>query len=280
MSSSLAVLVDRMEAEGPIDPASVDFTVNHPDVVNGLAGYAIAFGEAVEIEVPTTAEIVRTILPNMSESKARFVDIWDLQETQHGVLLGGLREAVGAPPLPTRSTVPAVMKFLGMLSKVTPGMHDIVDAVYLIEGALGEKETFIFYNQLRKKLNGEGEEEPLGNILGKIASQEAIHLAYYIQSSLEISEALSPWQTSFVRELVERSYTPVGVRISKRDVERRRQFGHTALIMTEDVGVQRYTDPVEQLFRYLTGIVDDNPNPFLRKRYEECIEAYSESIAA
>lgn len=278
MTLTLLDRIERLEAEGPIDVSTIDPTVNNPPLVKQRFGPAISYGEGVEIEVPTTAKVVRTILPNMSEEQARFVDIWDIQETEHGVLLAIPREACDIEPIPNRDSVPALMKLTGSLAKVSPGAHDMIEMIYLTEGAGGELETLLFYLGLKEGLT-EIDEIPAATLVGKIATQEAAHLAYYRQGARKKAEELTPWQLHFVQQFILRTYMPVGVRISKRDVERQRNFGEVAVLMGDER--RDFTiDQVEKLARTLLKLVEENPDPFLRRRYQQCIEEYEESIAA
>lgn len=279
MAVTLMQRIERLEAEGPIDPNSLDFSVYNPNLVRDRLAQHLAYSQAVEIEVPNTANVVRTILPNMSDEEARFVNIWDEQETQHGVLLGVPVEVCGIDPLPTREVVPPAMKLAGLIARVSSGMHSIVEIIYLAEGAMGERETLGFYKNLGKELNELGE-LPLSKVVGKIASQEAAHLGFYKQAAREMLANLRPWQVRFAKQFIERTYMPVGVRVGALHEERRRQFGHTALDSLQRVSLEELTLPIEKLARDLLGNAKDDLKPFVRKRYEECIEAYTESVAA
>lgn len=278
MATTLLDKIERLEAEGPIEISSMDFTIEDPEVVRTALAYPLAYSEAVEIEVPITAEVVRTILPHMSKQKARFIDIWDMQETVHGELLGVSRRQLGIAPLATRDVIPGIMKFVSLLARVSPGMHDVTEMVYLTEGAMSERETLLFYNHFRDRLKAIGE-VPMAGLVSSIARQEAAHLAFYMQAANEKRDDLSDRQLAFVQRFIEASYMPVGVRNSHSGRERQRHFGRVALDISGNKP-ETFTDPVEALARDLLGIVEDTPNTFLRKRYWQCIEEYQESVAA
>jgi hypothetical protein len=278
MPITLREKIVRLENEGPIDPSTVDFTVDNPEILKAEMGQSLAYGEAVEIEIPTTANVIRTILPNMDEEEARFIDIWDIQEAQHGVLLAVTREECDIEPLETRDTIPGVMKVLGKITGLTSGLHDAVEMIYLTEAALGEKETLLFYRRLEKEILERGE-NPTADLMRRIGSQEAAHLSYYIQAAREKRERLKPMQLAMIGRFIETTYSPVGVRMSRKDTTRLLHFGHAALELTDGV-VTTVTDPVEKLARDLLGTLAGSSKPFLRKRYLHYIEEYKDSIAA
>lgn len=241
-------------------------------------GGLFAFAQAVEIEVPNTANVVRTILPNMSDELASFVDEWEHQEVVHGELLGEVLDKLGITHLPTRDKIPASMRFTGKLAKVSPAMHDVVEHIYLVEAAMSERETEGVYQNGSKKLLELGEDALGLTVVGKIGRQEAAHLGFYRLAAQNQKTHLKPWQVRFAREFIERTYMPVGVRVGPLHKDRQRRFGEVAQELTGG-DVVSFTDPVEGLARDLLNANGGELKPFVRRRYEECIEEYKAQVA-
>src|SRR5687768_7974153 len=117
--------INRIIGEGVIPQGGVDFTINNPDLVRDCFGSNVVFAQTVEIEVPTTADSIRTLLPNMSGELSGFLAAWQLQETEHGVLLGRHMDDLSLTGLPTMDKVPPSMRLAGFMGRLSAGMHDL-----------------------------------------------------------------------------------------------------------------------------------------------------------
>ena len=278
---TLTKKIDRIEAEGGIEVGAVDFTINDPDAVRASFEPHLVFAQTVEIEVPTTAQGIRTLLPNMHSELARFLDAWEAQETQHGRLLGIHLYQLGLNNLPIRDKVPPSLRLAGKIAGFSPGMHNMVELIYAHEGSLVERETSGFYGLWSEGLHAIGEPALAETLVRPIGKQEAGHLGVYRQIAKETWPQLSSYQQWLARELITRTYMPPGVRVGSRGQERRSALGHAILLSSggnEEV-IRRVTDPVERLAAELFEISVDDMPPFLRKRYLEAIDEYRASQA-
>ncbi len=214
-TDTAARLVDHVERLGaehpPIDLASVDFTVRQPDVLRERFGGVLDYMARTELEVERNVLELATLLPEPPEVDRRFfADVWQPQETQHGLILDELQVRIGRPPATTDlDTVSAKIKILGALAHLTPA-QDVVRMLYYLTGMTTERSALLAYHQLHDGVVELGETAIADTIVAPIRRQEPGHYAFYQISARGLWAQLTSWQKWLVRRLRDASFSPVG----------------------------------------------------------------------
>ena len=270
--------IDLLEQEGPIEPATINLTVEDPDMMRRLFAHYYTYSQVVEHEVPASEDMVRVIVPNMDVVFDRFLNVaWVPLEKGHDVALGLSMDHLQIDRIPPRQKVTEAMKLLGRLAKISPGLHDTTEFVVATYMALGELETEKFYSEWGHNLRHRGE-IPQGQLMHRIARDEGGHLHFLKDYAHEKKHYLKPWQLRIGQIVIEHGYGPVGTHRGNDDMARRRHMGHLAFSVAGD-NVEGFTNPVEHLARELLE-VSGHMNPFVTRQYKNCIEAYRRGIPA
>lgn len=268
--------VDRIAQSEPIDPNSIDYTLNDQALVRKVFGVLLPFPQATEAEVPTSEKIVRTLLPNMDGEHNRYWKVWLAQEGPHAPIIGKFMEEAGIAKLPLRQTVRPTMQFAGRLARISPGIHDALQLTVSTYSGIGEAETVVYYMKAQKLAQDIGE-FPLSNALDRILEDERGHKAAFTVDVREQLKQMKPWQLRLRRKVL-REYSPIGTHKGKKDEARRRQLGRIAFILGGD-DINTLLTPIENFAGDLLEIIGDHPNPNIRRAYEECVEEYLQEEA-
>jgi hypothetical protein len=143
---------------------------------------------------------------------ATFLACWFYEETFHGRALARLLAAAGAPATPRqRSRLPWPARFqeraLGLVSRAWP---DFV-GVHMAWGAINELTTLTGYQRLV-----ELDPHPvLGELLARIARDEARHFAFYYHQAAR--RLANPRARRVARVLVDRFWAPVGTGVQPEE---------------------------------------------------------------
>src|SRR6187431_2979202 len=141
----LADHVDRLGLEHPpIDLASVDYSVRRPDLFNERFGHVLDYMARVELEVDRNVLELTTLLPDPPEIDQRFyAEVWQPQETRHGLILDQLMVHLGRPCAETDLTsVGTKMKILGALAHLDP-FQDVCRMLYYLTGMSTERSAVL-----------------------------------------------------------------------------------------------------------------------------------------
>jgi hypothetical protein len=204
--------VERLGAEHPPIPlAAVDFTVRRPGVLRERFGHVLDYMARVELEVERNVLELTTLLPDPPEVDRRFyADVWQPQETQHGLILDELQVRIGRPPAtPDLDTVSVKMKVLGALGHLSP-VQDVSRMLYYLTGMATERTAVLAYNQLHDGVEELGETAVARTVVAPIRRQEPGHYAFYQMSARGLWAQLAGWQHWLVRRLRAVSFAPVG----------------------------------------------------------------------
>ncbi len=262
----------RIHDDAVLDICVADEVLN-PGLVAAELGLAFQYSCAVESEVPESADVIRTVLPNMSDDLSTFFDVWEEQEVAHGAAQRRLLKIIGLDPRACVNKTSVVHKAAGKIASISPGFHDITEYTVLVYAALGERETQMAYGRISHKLTELGEVGLAQKLVVPTNHQEGLHLAYYRAAILERHQRLSSWQLRAASTFIELTYMPVGVQRNNRD--RKRQFGEMMLTIVE-------ADPVEPAIQTqklaATLLVGAEPRtPFLERRYKQCLDELTRS---
>jgi hypothetical protein len=208
-------LVDHVERLGaehpPIDLASVDFTVRRPHLVRERFGRVLNYMARVELEVERNVLELATLLPDPPEVDRHFyADVWQPQETQHGLILDQLQVRIGTQPATADlQTVSAKIRILGTLAHLTP-VQDVVRMLYYLTGMTTERSAVLAYHELHDGVVELKETAIADTIVTPIRRQEPGHYAFYQMSARGLWAQLASWQRWLVRHLRQASFAPVG----------------------------------------------------------------------
>ncbi|WP_336923333.1 GTP-binding protein LepA [Aquipuribacter sp. SD81] len=239
--------LDRMEAEGPIDLAAVDYSVRDARVVREELGPSLDYFARVEREVERNVLELQVLLPQADDTTRRFIRVWEEQELPHGWVFDRLQAEVGLPPSqPELTAISRSLRVAGALAHL-PGVHDALMFLYLSVGAMHERLTAVGYDLLRKRLVALGARGFAETAVGPIRGQESTHFAYYRNSALLHRQRLSPWQLHLCRVVRTRTYRPIGATTPANAAA----FGRVAGALAGDAGVDRFVSPVQRVAQEL-----------------------------
>ncbi|WP_244930743.1 GTP-binding protein LepA [Nocardioides sp. W7] len=208
----LARHVDRLEAEHPpIDLGSVDWTVRRPVEFEERFGHVLDYMARVELEVDRNVLELMTMLPDPPEIDRRFyADVWQPQETRHGLILDRLQVELGRPSAEADLTsIGSKLKVLGALGR-WPAFQDVSRMIYYLTGMATERSAVLAYNLLHDGVVEMRESAVAETIVAPIKRQEPGHYAFYQLSARGLWAELAGWQKWFVRRLRTLSFAPVG----------------------------------------------------------------------
>ncbi|MGB0100416.1 MAG: GTP-binding protein LepA [Nocardioides sp.] len=212
VEARLADHVDRLGLEHPpIDLATVDFTVRRPQLLNERYGHVLDYMARVELEVDRNVLELTTLLPDPPEIDRRFyADVWQPQETRHGLILDDLQVHLGRPNAEADlSSVGAKIKILGALAHLD-AVQDVCRMIYYLTGMATERSAVLAYNLLHDGVVDLGEDAIARTVVAPIRRQEPGHYAFYQLSARGLWAQLAGWQRWLVRHLRRLSFAPVG----------------------------------------------------------------------
>ncbi len=274
----------------PLRIDDVDWSIKDPEYLHNRLGRTFRNFQRVEQEV--NEDVLEALLPNLSEQKTDFIRIWKQQENPHGDLFAELRLQLGdAPEDFSEVDVPAINRIAGNLGRISPGLHDVFEMIYLARGAMHERLTKQGYELLSDRLANLGEFAIRNTLVKPILEQEAHHLGYYIMAARLHKRHLRPWQLYVARRLSVSSYAPVGAgaKIHKAD------FGHTALTLVDSVPdaqesafmethgwnpkrlaerrLKTFSNPIQKIGQQLLSLSEEDLLPdIVFKGIMECVE--------
>lgn len=208
----LAQHVDRLEAEHPpIDLESVDWTVRRPVEFEERFGHVLDYMARVELEVDRNVLELMTMLPDPPEIDRRFyADVWQPQETRHGLILDRLQVELGRPNADADLTsIGSKLKVLGALGR-WPAFQDVSRMIYYLTGMATERSAVLAYNLLHDGVVEMRESAIADTVIAPIKRQEPGHYAFYQLSARGLWAELAGWQKWLVRRLRTLSFAPVG----------------------------------------------------------------------
>lgn len=281
MSDSIEAKLDRLRADEPIPLGAVDFSMNAPERLRNELGRTFNYFGRVEGEVaydPLMALMPRlgTEYNGYTSHGSDFIRIWVDQEQAHGQIFEELQKHLGLSPSPTNTEVSLHNKIGGILGRLSPSLHGVLELTYLTRGAMHEKLTFIGYERMATKLLAMGETALHETVIKPIRRQESGHLGYYKQAAQELKHHLKPWQIRLARRLSIATYAPVGAG-NKSD---KPDFGHVAETLVGD-NVEMFAAPIHRIAETaLTIHTEETLPPFVLKALQECIETARDARAA
>lgn len=208
----LAEHVDRLEAEHPpIELDSVDWTVRDPVGFEARFGHVLDYMARVELEVDRNVLELMTMLPDPPDIDRRFyAEVWQPQETRHGLILDRLQVELGRPNADADLTgIGSKLKVLGALGR-WPAFQDVSRMIYYLTGMSTERSAVLAYNLLHDGVVEMGETAVSETVIAPIKRQEPGHYAFYQLSARGLWAELAGWQRWLVRRMRTLSFAPVG----------------------------------------------------------------------
>ncbi|GAB3198174.1 hypothetical protein GCM10027062_11730 [Nocardioides hungaricus] len=242
-AARLAEHVDRLGIEHPpIDLASVDYSVRRPEELDTRFGHVLDYMARVELEVDRNVLELTTLLPDPPDIDQRFyAEVWQPQETRHGLILDELQTHLGRPNADTDLTSVGVkMRILGALAHLD-AFQDVCRMLYYLTGMATERSAVLAYNLLYDGVADLGEDAVAQTVIAPIRRQEPGHYAFYQLSARGLWAELAGWQRWLVRRMRRFSFAPVGA----NDDEQLADFGE----VMRSLGVDDTDDFAEQISR-------------------------------
>lgn len=268
----LADHVDRLGLEHPpIDLATVDYSVRRPAELNQRYGHVLDYMARVELEVDRNVLELTTLLPDPPEIDRRFyAEVWQPQETRHGLILDELQVHLGRPPAEADLTsIGAKLKILGMLAHL-PSFQDVCRMLYYLTGMATERSAVLAYNLLHDGVRELGEDAIAQTVIAPIKRQEPGHYAFYQLSARGLWAELAAWQRWMVRRMRSFSFGPVG---ANNDVQKA-DFGDLMTSLGIDQQAEEFVGQIarverELLWAHKAGLAVP---PYVVKAFREAVE--------
>ena len=268
----LADHVDRLGLEHPpIDLATVDYSVRRPVELNERYGHVLDYMARVELEVDRNVLELTTLLPDPPAIDRRFyAEVWQPQETRHGLILDQLQVQLGRPAAaPDLTTIGVKLRILGMLAHLT-AFQDVCRMLYYLTGMATERSAVLAYNLLHDGVAEMGETAVAQTVIAPIRRQEPGHYAFYQLSARGLWAELAGWQRWMVRRMRAFSFSPVGA----GDPGQRTDFGdlmHSLAIDGESDDFAEQISRVERdlLWAHKSGL---RVPPYVARAFREAVE--------
>ena len=245
----LAEHVDRLGTEHPpIDLASVDYAVRRPEVFIERFGNVLDYMARVELEVDRNVLELTTLLPDPPEIDRRFyAEVWQPQETRHGIILDALQVELGRPPAqPDLSSIGLKLRILGALAHVD-AFQDVCRMLYYLTGMATERSAVLAYNLLHDGVLAMGEHAVAQTVVAPIKRQEPGHYAFYQLSARGLWSELAAWQRWMVRRMRSFSFGPVGANNDQQKAD----FGDMLATLRIDQDVDSFAAQISRVEREL-----------------------------
>ena len=241
--------VDRLGHDHPpIDLDSVDYTLRRPEVLAQRYGPVLDYMARVELEVDRNVLELATLLPDPPEIDRRFyAEVWQPQETRHGLILDRLQVHLGRPPAAVDLTsVGSKLKILGALAHLD-AFQDVCRMLYYLTGMATERSAVLAYNLLHDGVVEMGESAIAETVIAPIKRQEPGHYAFYQLSARGLWSQLASWQKWMVRRMRSLSFAPVGA----NDARQKADFGDMLRTLGIDREVDRFATQISRVEREL-----------------------------
>ncbi|MBF4163679.1 GTP-binding protein LepA [Nocardioides sp. CBS4Y-1] len=259
------------EEHPPISVETVDFSVVDAAGLERRFGHVLDYMARVELEVDRNVLELTTMLPDPPEVDVIFYrDVWQPQETQHGLILDTLQQRLGRPPATTDlDRVGPKLRVLGALSHL-PAFQDVCRMLYYLTGMSTERSAVLAYNLLHDGLADTGEQAIASTVVAPIRRQEPGHYAFYQLSARQLWSELAGWQRFLVRVMRRLSYAPVGV----NNDEQRADFGDVMATL----GIDEESDFAAQVTRVEMQLLWARDRglrvpPYVARAFHDALEA-------
>ncbi|WP_243058373.1 GTP-binding protein LepA [Nocardioides sp. SR21] len=271
-AARLADHVDRLGLEHPpIDLASVDYSVRRPRELDRRYGHVLDYMARVELEVDRNVLELTTLLPDPPEIDRRFyAEVWQPQETRHGLILDELQMHLGRPAAEADLTsVGMKLKILGALAHL-PAFQDVCRMLYYLTGMATERSAVLAYNLLHAGVVELGEDAIAQTVIAPIKRQEPGHYAFYQLSARGLWTELGTWQRWMVRRMRTFSFGPVGANNDRQKAD----FGDLLFSLgidrdADDFAAQMSRVERELLWAHRRGLPVP---PYVTKAFREAVE--------
>ena len=217
----LADHVDRLAHDHPPIPLdSVDLSVRNATLFEERFGHVLDYMARVELEVERNVLELTTMLPDPPAIDRHFhADVWQPQETQHGLILDRLQQELGRGPVSADlDSVGLKLRTLGILAHLAP-VQDVCRMLYYLTGMATERSAVLAYNLLHRGMLEMGEHAVANTVIGQIKRQEPGHYAFYQLSARGLWGQLAGWQRWLVRLTRRASFAPVGANNARQKAD-------------------------------------------------------------
>jgi hypothetical protein len=260
----------RLEAKPTLDIDEVDYQLRDRDAVRARLAAPLAYSQRVEAMV--TGLSIETLMPRTGTGDGyihRFLAVWTPDEQGHALALERLLAELEIEPfpLPQDEPVPIHNRLAGLLGKMSVRMHETVELVYHSIGAMNERLAFSAYERMSEVLIELGEDGLADTLLKPLRRDESAHLGYYRTAARELRDRLDRWQIAVARNIITRTYAPVGAG-EKKD---KPAFAATLRSLGGDGAQADLVERVQQIAESLLSVDERKLRPFVQKSFDRCL---------
>ena len=259
----------RLETKPSLDIGEVDYDLRDPDAVRRRLAAPLAYSQRVEAMV--TGLSIETLLPRTGTGNGyihRFLAVWTPDEQGHALALDRLLLALDIEPfpLPQDEPVPVHNRLAGLLGTLSRRMHETVELVYHSVGAMNERLAFSAYERMSEVLVGLGEHGLVDSLLKPLRRDESAHLGYYRTAARELRDRLDRWQIAVARNIIVRTYSPVGAGEAKD----KPAFAATLRSLGDS---REIVDRVQLIAESLLSVDEKKLRPFVQRSFDRCVSS-------
>ncbi|MDN4174262.1 GTP-binding protein LepA [Nocardioides sp. SOB77] len=278
----LVAHVDRLaEEHPPIDLATCDFSVRRRDEVVARFAPVLDYMARAELEVERNTLELGVLLPHAPDVDRYFYrEVWQPQESHHGLALDELQVRLGLPPAQTDlTTLSPKVRAVGALAHVG-ALQDVVRMLYYLTGMTTERSALLAYHRLHDGLTEMGETAVAQTIITPIRRQEPGHFAFYQLSARGLWAQLADWQRWLVRRLRAVSFAPVAAGDDSRKADVGDMMVALGIGTPEDSDT--FVETVARTEAELLGAAEAGlaVPPYIVRSFRECLELARERAAA
>lgn len=263
----------HVQTKAPLVFDEIDFTMRDPAGV--AADLAAPLEYAQRVEAAVVASGIEMLMPNRDARIDEFLVSWTADEQGHARALGELMRRLGLEPTPVgQSGLPFHNRLISTLAGWSSSLHDVVTAIWSIEGAMNEHMAMAAYNSMDQILRRRDERALHETLMRRLRAHESAHKSFYSAVAVETWQRLDPWQRRLARWVVVGTYAPVGAGAA-RD---RPAFSRTVRALAGSDWEESIAAPVQHVAERL--LVDGKPlRPFVRDAIATCLASEPDGAA-
>ena len=261
-----------LETKTPLDFESVSEAIariRNPEQLRDRLGHAIRYSQRVEAEVGDLG--IETLLPQATDDYVgRFLTTWMPDELGHARAQDELLRALDLPVYESRPIdhIPFHNRIAGTLGTVSAHVYEIVSMMYHSIGAINERLAMGAYRQMTAIMTELGEVELAETLMNPMRRDEAAHLGYYRTYARQLRPRLRSWQLALVRNVIVRTYAPVG---AGKNADKA-PMGRALHSMDMDPHDPAFAAAVEEIADELLAKPGGHLPPFVQRSLQHCVE--------
>ena len=267
MTTTVDDRLRHVATKQPLVFDEIDFTIVDHDALRTTLAAPLEYAQRVEAAVVTSG--IETLLPRRDRRIQEFLELWTEDEHGHARALGELMLVLGIEPRPIgEAPLPLHNRVLGRVAAHSASLHDMIATIWGVAGAMNEHLAMAAYTRIDAMLTARGERALHETLFRRLRAHESAHKSFYAAIATEHWPKLAPWQQRLVRQVVVRTYAPVGA----GEARDRPAMARTIHALAEDEWEASIVEPVQAVADRLLEL-EPGTHPFVRRAFAKCLAA-------